>query len=126
MSQDIEDTANPRKGRGVSWPAGWADGGLVAAIEVEGQFAGEFAGAGVDDADVQVLDQDQDQEQDAGHGVGPGDADVVKASLAAKGDEPCVVDPVGADAVVGVGAAVAGDGLGPGGAGSGGGGAAWQ
>ena len=33
---------------------------------VEGELAQEFAGVGVDDADVQVLDQ----EQDAGSGVG--------------------------------------------------------
>jgi hypothetical protein len=64
---------------------------------------------------VQVLDQ----EQDAGSGVGPPDSDVVEASLVAQGDEAGGVDPVGADAVVGVGAPVTGDRLGPGGVGSG-------
>ena len=56
--------------------------------------------------------------------MGAADADVVELSLVAEGDEPGVVDAVGADAVVGVGGAVAGDGLGPGGVGGGGGGAA--
>jgi hypothetical protein len=32
-------------------------GGLVALVGVEGELADEFAGVGVDDADVQVLDQ---------------------------------------------------------------------
>ena len=35
-------------------------GGLVVAGGVEDQFAEEFAGGGVDDADVQVLDEHQD------------------------------------------------------------------
>ena len=61
-----------------------AAGGLVALFWVERQLAEEFAGDGVDDADVQVLDQ----EQDAGSGVGAADADVVEASLVAEGDEP--------------------------------------
>ena len=58
----------------------WAGSSLVG---VEDQFAEEFAGGGVDDADVQVLDE----EQDAGSGVGPADADVVEASVVAEGDE---------------------------------------
>jgi hypothetical protein len=53
----------------------------------------------VDDADVQVLDE----EKDAGSGVGAADADVVELSVVAEGDEPGVVDAIGADAVVGVG-----------------------
>jgi hypothetical protein len=48
------------------WPAGGAAGGLVVPGRVEGELAEEFAGAGVDDADVQVLGQ----EQDAGSAVG--------------------------------------------------------
>jgi hypothetical protein len=57
MSQDIEDTANLRMVRGVFlWPAWSLSGGLVAAVGVEDQLAQEFAGVGVDDADVQVLD----------------------------------------------------------------------
>jgi hypothetical protein len=71
---------------------------------------------------VQVLDQ----EQDAGSGVGASDADVEQLPAVAQGDEPGVVNAVGADAVVGVGGAVAGDGLGPGGVGGGGGCAAGE
>jgi hypothetical protein len=98
MSQDIEDTANLRRVRGVFlWPAGWAAGGLVVLAGVEDEFADEFAGAGVDDADVQVLDQ----EQDAGAGVGAADADVGELSVVPEGDEAGGVDAVGADAVVG-------------------------
>jgi hypothetical protein len=98
MSQDIEDTANLHWVRGVFlWPAWWAAGGLVGAVGVEDEFAEELAGGGVDDADVQVLDE----EQDAGSGVGAADADVVEFSVVAEGDEPGVVDAVGADAVVG-------------------------
>src|SRR5579871_6799897 len=114
MSQVIEDTANLRRVRGVFlWPAWPAAGGLVGLGGVEDELAEKFAGVCVDDAVVQVLDQ----EQDAGSGVGAADADVVEPSLVAEGDEAGVVDPVGADAVVGVGGAVAGDGLGPGGVG---------
>ena len=123
MSQVIEDTANLRRVRGVSlWPAWPAAGGLAGLGGVEDELAEKFAGACVDDADVQVLDQ----EQDAGSGVGAADADVVEPSLVAEGDEAGVVDPVGADAVVGVGGAVAGDCLGPGGVGGCGGCAAFQ
>src|ERR1700749_3868279 len=95
MSQDIEDTANLRV-RGVFlWPARSLAGGLVVAVGVEDELAQELAGAGVDDADVQVLDE----EQDAGSGVGPADADVVELAVVAEGDESGGVDAVGADAV---------------------------
>jgi len=40
--------------------AGRASGGLLDPGGVEDQFAEEFAGGGVDDADVVVLDQEQD------------------------------------------------------------------
>jgi hypothetical protein len=123
MSQDIEDTANLHRVRGVFLRPAWCfAGGLGALVRVEGELAEELAGAGVDDADVQVLDQ----EKDAGSGVWASDADVVEASLVAEGDESGVIDAVGADAVAGVGGAVAGDGLGAGGVGGGGGGAAGQ
>ena len=59
-------------------------GGLVVPVGVEDQFAEELAAAGVDDADVQVLDQ----EQDAGPGVGPSDSDVVEAAAVAEADKP--------------------------------------
>jgi hypothetical protein len=72
---------------GWSWGAGGragrASGGLVVAAWVEGEVAEEFAGFGVDDPDVQVLDE----EQDAGLGVGPADADVVEPAAVAEGDD---------------------------------------
>ena len=37
--------------------AGWAAGGLVVAAGVDGQLAEQFAGGGVDDADVEVVDE---------------------------------------------------------------------
>ena len=40
---------------------------------VKGEFTEEFAGGGVDDSDVEVVDE----QQDAGAGVGSADADVV-------------------------------------------------
>ena len=97
-------------------------GGLVVLVRVEGELAEQFAGGGVDDADVQVLDQ----EQDVGSGVGPADADVVEAAVVAEGDAAGGVDDVAADAVVGVGVAVAGGGFGPGGVDGGWGGLAGQ
>src|ERR1700722_1504554 len=118
MSQDIEDTANLHRVRGVFlWPAWWAAGGLVVAAGVEGEFAEELAGGGVDDADVEVADE----HQDAGSGVGPADADVVQPAVVAQGELAVGVDAVGADPVVGAGGTVAGDGFGPGCAGGGGG-----
>ena len=55
--------------------------GLVVPGRVEGELAEQFAGRGVDDADVQVLDQ----EQDAGSGVGAADADVMPPAAGAQG-----------------------------------------
>ena len=65
---------------------------------VEDEFAEKFAGRGVDDSDVEVLDEDQD----AGSVVDAADADVVQASVDAQGDRAGLVNAVGADAVVGV------------------------
>ena len=49
--------------------AGRASQWLVVAVGVDDQFADEFAGGGVDDADVRVLEQHEDE----GPGVlGPG------------------------------------------------------
>jgi hypothetical protein len=79
---------------------------LVALGGVEDQVAEEFAGGGVDDADVEVVDQDQD----AGSGVGSADADGVEPAGVAQGDLAAGVDAVGADPGVGVGGAVAGGG----------------
>ena len=61
---------------------GWEASGLVVPGVVEDEFAEQFAGGGVDDGDLKVLDQ----EQDAGSGVGSADADVVEAAGAAEGD----------------------------------------
>jgi hypothetical protein len=77
--------------------------GLVVTGGVDGELAEELASGGVDDAHVQVLDG----QQDAGSGVGPADAEVVEAAVDAQGDASVGVEPVGADAVVGVGGPVA-------------------
>ena len=82
-------------GRGSGWPSC----GLIVAGGVEGELAEEFAGGGVDDADVEVLDE----QDDVGSGVGPADADVVEAAAVAQGDVAGLADGVGADAVVGAG-----------------------
>src|SRR5215831_6721143 len=119
----------PTSGSGVfplPWRSGWGSvwlaGGLVVAGRVEGQVAEQFAGGGVDDADVQVLDE----QQDVGSGVGSAGADVVELAGVAEGDGAGFADDVGADAVMGVGAPIAGGGLGPGGIRGGGGGPAGQ
>ena len=77
-------------------------GGLVVAGGVEGEFAEEFAGGGVDDGDVEVLGK-QDH---VGSRVGSIDADVAESACDPQGDAASLVDLVVADAVVGVGAAV--------------------
>ena len=77
---------------------------MVALGRVEDQLADEFAGGGVDDADVEVLDQDDD----AGSRVGSADADGVERPAVAQGDLACLVDAVAADAFVGVVGAVPG------------------
>ena len=103
MSQDIEDTVNPRWVTVFSFWGGGVSGGLVVPGEVGVQFAQELAGGSVDDPGVQVVDQ----EQDVGPGVGPADADMAQAAAGAQGDGAVGVDGVAADAVVGVGGAVA-------------------
>jgi len=75
--------------------SGGSAGGLVVAGGVEDQLAQEFAGGGVDDSDVEVLDEDQD----VGSGVGSPDADVVQAAGVAEGDHAGGVDPVAAHPV---------------------------
>jgi hypothetical protein len=55
------------------WGAWWAAEGLVVAVGVEGQLAQQFAGLGVDDADVEVGDEGEH----AGAGVFSAQADVV-------------------------------------------------
>jgi hypothetical protein len=78
---------------------GWL--GLVVLVGVEGQFAQEFTGGGVDDADLEILDE----HDDVGPGVGSPDADVMESTGVAQGDDAGVVDAVVADPVVGVGVA---------------------
>jgi hypothetical protein len=56
--------------------AGFDPSGLVVPGGVDGEFADEFCGGGVDDADFEVLDE----HQDAGPGAGSSDADVVQTS----------------------------------------------
>ena len=67
-----------------------ASGGLVVAAGVEGELAEEFAGGGVDDADVEVLDE----QDDVGSGVGSADADVVQSAVVPQGDDAGFVDAV--------------------------------
>jgi hypothetical protein len=86
---------------------GWVlgcSGGLVVLGGVEGEFAEQLPGGGVDHADVQVLDE----QDDVGSGVGSADADVVQPAGHPQGDAAAVVDSVVADPVVGVGIAAAG------------------
>jgi hypothetical protein len=101
------------------WGSGWSAGGLVVDVGVEGEVAEQFAGGGVDDADVAV----GGEQGDAGSGVGSADADVVEPAVVAQGDVAGLVDDVVADPPVGVigpaGGAVFGAGL----VGGGGGGA---
>lgn len=54
--------------------------GLVVAGRVDGEFAQELSGVGVDDADVVVVDEDAD----AFSFVGAADADVVHAGVDAQ------------------------------------------
>ncbi len=85
----------------MSFSAGGAfgcSGGLVVPGRVDGQRAEQFAGRGVDDADIEVVDE----QEDVGSGVGSADADVVEAATDAQGDHAGVVDAVAADAVVGL------------------------
>ena len=81
---------------------------MVIAGGVDGELAQEFAGGGVDDADVPVVDE----QEDVGSGVGSADADVVQPAGQAEGDAAGLIDAVGAHAVVAVGGPVgAGGGL---------------
>ena len=82
---------------------------MVVAVGVDGELAEEFAGGGVDDADVVVVDE----EHDVGSGVGSSDADVVEAAVESEGDGAAGVDGVVSDSVVGV-VAFVGCGLGSG------------
>ena len=83
-------------------------GGLVGACGVEGEGAEDFAGGGVDDADVEV----GDEHHDGGPGVGSADADLVEVAVVAECDFAAGADFVVADAVVRVVVSLAGSGFG--------------
>ena len=76
---------------------------MVVLVGVDGEVSEEFAGDGVDDADVEVLGE----QDDVGSGVGSADADVVEVSVDAECDRAGAVDSVVPDPVVGVVAGVA-------------------
>jgi len=84
--------------------------GLVVAVGVEGELADEFAGGGVVDAVLEVVEE----HEDAGWGVGSADAGVVELAVVAEGELAVGVGAVGADPVVAGGAGLARDGLRPG------------
>ena len=88
-------------------------------VGVDGEFSDEFAGDGVDDADVEVLADDQD----VGSGEGSSEADVVHLAGDTQADSS-VGDAVVADAPVWV-VALAGGGFGSGGVDGGGCGLMW-
>jgi hypothetical protein len=71
---------------------------LVVTSGVDGELAEEFAGGGVQDTDVEVLDE----HQDVGSGVGSADADVAEPACDAQGEGAGFADGVVADPVVGV------------------------
>ena len=106
----------------LGWWSGWSAGGLVVAGGVEGEVAEEFAGGGVDDADVEV----GDEEDDGGLGVGSSEADVVKLAVVAEGDAAVGVDAVAADTPVGIVVASRGGGFGSGGVGDSGCCSVWE
>ena len=56
---------------------------LVVAVGVDGEFAEEFAGDGVDDADLEVLDE----QDDVGSFVGSADADVLNQNIRGRARE---------------------------------------
>ena len=130
MSRDIGKARTPIQGsgclffgvrRGVMGPPRGVAGGLVAAVGVEGEVADDFAGGGVDDADVEVVDEHDDR----GAGEGSADADVVELAVVAEGDFAGFVDAVVADAELAVGVVVGG-GFGSCGVGDGGCCAVWE
>jgi hypothetical protein len=63
---DLRFAGSPVSFAALLW-SGWSSRRLVVASGVDGEFAEQFAGGGVDDTDLQVLD-----EQDGG-GSGVGD-----------------------------------------------------
>ena len=71
---------------------------LVVLAGIDGELAQQFAGDGVDDADVEVLGE----QDDVGSFVGSADADVAQLAVDAQGHGPGLVDAVVPDPVVGL------------------------
>ena len=69
---------------------------MVVLGRVEGEGAQDFAGGGVDDADVEVVDE----YNDVGPCVWSADADVVKSAVVAQCDGAAVADDVASDSEV--------------------------
>jgi hypothetical protein len=72
---------------------------LVVDGRVEDELADEFAGGGVDDANLEAVDQHEYW----GSGVGSADADVVESAVVAEGEGAAGVDDVAADSGLRVG-----------------------
>ena len=87
--------------------ADFGAGAVVSALWVDGELADDFAGGGVDDADV-VADDEHD---DAGCVEGLSEADVVELAVDSEGDA-AGADAVVADAELAVGLLLAGGGFG--------------
>ena len=86
---------------GASGAADGSTGAVVAACGVDGELAEEFAGGGVDDAHLEVVDEDED----GGSVEVAAEGDVVEVAVEAQGDV-AGVDAVAAYASLwGVGAA---------------------
>ena len=83
MSRDIEDRPDPASGfgsvrfSGAFGAAGGSSGAVVSLVGVDGEGADDFAGCGVDDADVVALDE----QDDAGSVEGSPEADVVQVAV---------------------------------------------
>ena len=88
MSQESATPGPANAGPGCCSFRGFAagslrgSGGLVVAAGFEGRVAEEFAGGGVDDAGLKVLDE----QDDAVSGVGSSHADVVESAAVAQGE----------------------------------------
>ena len=68
--------------------SGWFAGGLVVAGGVECEVAEDFAGGGVDDADVEVIDEGDD----VGSAVLFADSNVVESAVVAGVDGTSIVE----------------------------------
>ena len=85
------------------------------AVGIEGEVADDFAGGGVDDADLEVVDEHHDR----GVGEGSADAEVLEMTVVSECHFAGFVDAVVADSELAVGVVV-GSGFGSCGVGDGG------